>query len=148
TSLITGVAGLGQADRLGKMFGRTMTYYVTTSMLAILTGLVLVNLIQPGQHEQAAAEAVAASGPREVKSLGAVMFEQVENLIPPTPIEAAATGNFLSIIAFSILIGVCTIVVGGRPALVITELADAAFQVLMRMPMAIIRLAPFGVLFL
>ena len=48
TSLVTGVMGLGHADRLGKMFARTLMYYIATSMLAIVTGLALVNLIRPG----------------------------------------------------------------------------------------------------
>ena len=47
-SLITGVTGMGDVRQLGRLGGRTMLYYVTTSMLAIITGLVMVNLVQPG----------------------------------------------------------------------------------------------------
>ena len=53
-SLTTGVLGLGKADRIGKMFGRTMAYYLCTSFLAILTGLLLVNIIQPGNRSDLA----------------------------------------------------------------------------------------------
>ena len=64
TVLITGVTGLGRAERLGKMFGRTLLYYVGTSMLAIVTGLAVVNLVRPGVHvpveaPQAAADKIA-----------------------------------------------------------------------------------------
>lgn len=150
TSLLTGVTGLGQAKRLGPMFGWTMTYYLTTSMLAIVTGLLLVNLIQPGkQAEPATPESVSVVGAsQEGKSLGTVMFEQIENLIPPNPFAAVAEGNFLSIIAFTLLFGIFTILVGGRPAELISELASSCFEVLMRVTMAIIYLAPLGVLFL
>ncbi len=159
-SLVTGVTGLGRAERLGQMFGRTLLYYVTTSMLAIVTGMVLVNLIQPGASAKPADPApvvVADAGspalqptakPREGKSLGTVLFEQLHNMIPTNPFGALAGGNFLSIISFSLAFGVFTILVGGKTAETISELAEASFEVIMRMTMAIIRLAPLGVLFL
>ncbi|MCA9060224.1 MAG: cation:dicarboxylase symporter family transporter, partial [Planctomycetaceae bacterium] len=48
TSLVTGVAGLGQHGRFGRMFSRTLLYYLVTSGLAITVGIVMVNLLQPG----------------------------------------------------------------------------------------------------
>ncbi|MEM8943864.1 MAG: dicarboxylate/amino acid:cation symporter [Planctomycetota bacterium] len=148
TSLMSGVTGLGQAERLGKMFGRTLLYYLSTSMLAILTGLAMVNLIQPGVTGNEPAVAVADDGHQGGKGLGVVLFEQLENMIPPNPFATVANGNFLSIIAFSLAFGVCTILVGGKSAERINELVDAAFQVMMKLTMLIIRLAPIGVFFL
>ena len=145
TSLLSGVTGLGRAERLGKMFGRTILYYLATSMLAITIGLVLVNVIQPGGG--AKVEAVAAANPVG-KGLAMVLFEQLQNMIPPNPFEAIATGNFLSIIAFSLMFGICTILVGGKVAERINELVDAAFQVMMKLTLLIISLAPIGVFFL
>jgi Na+/H+-dicarboxylate symporter len=80
--------------------------------------------------------------------LAVVLFEQLQNMIPPNPFEAVATGNFLSIIAFSLAFGVCTILVGGATAQRINALVDAAFQVMMKLTMLIIRIAPLGVFFL
>ncbi len=147
TSLIAGVTGLGQADRLGKMFGRTLIYYVSTSMIAICTGLIMVNMIRPGVGQGRPitdVQADATSG----KSLGTVLFEQLQNMIPENPFAAAANGSFLSIIAFSIAFGVFTVLVGGRTAQRVSELASTLFQVMMRMTMGIIYLAPIGVFFL
>lgn len=149
TSLITGITGLGQAERLGKMFGRTLVYYVSTSMIAIVTGLLMVNLIKPGVDvganppPPANAEDDIASG-----NLGRVLWEQLENMIPDNPIAAVADGNFLSIISFSILLGIFTVLVGGRSAEVINDLFSSLFDVIMRLTMAIIALAPLGVFFL
>jgi Na+/H+-dicarboxylate symporter len=151
TSLVAGVTGLGHLERLGKMFGRTFAYYITTSMLAIITGLCLVNLIQPGvapAARQIEAGAVDAEGGSAGKSVGAILFEQLENLIPLNPLEAAAAGNFLSIIAFSLLFAVFIIAVGGTAQQRLGELFQSAFDVMMRMTMAIIQLAPWGVFFL
>ena len=50
-SIITGVSGMGAAGSLGRLFRRTFSWYVLTSLLAILTGLLLVNVIQPGLVE-------------------------------------------------------------------------------------------------
>ena len=121
TSLITGVTGLGQADRLGRMFGRTLLYYVSTSMIAICIGLSLVNLIRPGVREGAPVASPADSSETGGNHWGPCLFEQLENMIPPNPLHAATNGEFLSIIAFSIAFGVFTILVGGRPAQLISR---------------------------
>jgi Na+/H+-dicarboxylate symporter len=162
TSLLTGVTGLGHAERLGKMFGRTILYYLCTSMIAICIGLLMVNLIRPGERNQAAAppRPAAADGAqpgaegepvkqqKEGKSLPAVLFEQLQNIFPPNPIAAAAEGNFLSIIAFSLAFGIFTILAGGQTADFVRQASEAAFEVMMKMTMAIIHLAPLGVLLL
>lgn len=155
TSLLTGITGLGRAEQLGRLFGRTILYYLATSMIAITIGLIAVNVIQPGHRganaaplpEPAKAEGHVAAA-REGKSLGTVLFEQVENMIPTNPFGSLVEGNFLSIIAFTLAFGIFTLLIGGETAATITQLANAAFAVMMRMTEAIILLAPLGVLFL
>jgi len=148
-SLTTGVMGLGHAERLGKMFGRTILYYVSTSMLAICTGLLMVNLIQPGVDHQQQADAQAAGGveaAEQGKKLSTVLFEQIENMIPPNPMQAVADGQFLGIIAFTLAFAIFAILAGGRTADTVRDLARAGFEVMMKMTMAVIKLAPAGVL--
>jgi len=147
-SLLSGITGLGRAERLGKMFGRTLLYYLSTSMLAIVIGLLMVNLINPGVTAGDQEVQVVGAAQQHGKGLAVVLFEQLQNMIPPNPFEAVASGKFLSIIAFTIAIGVCTILVGGTVAEKVNELVDAAFQVMMKFTMLIIRLAPIGVFFL
>lgn len=143
TSLITGVMGLGHAERLGRMFGRTLLYYVATSMLAITTGLFMVNLIRPGLGRETSGQEHEAHAEGD---LGQVLFEQVETMIPANPIGALAEGNFLSIIAFSLLFAIFALVVGGKTADHLREFSTAGFEVMMAMTMAIIKLAPLGVM--
>lgn len=146
TSLVSGVMGIGQASRLGRMFGRTVLYYLSTSMLAILTGLAMVNAISPGLSDD---RHIARSIPPDVGGhLGEVLFRQVEAMIPPNAVRALADGNFLSIICFSLAFAVFAILVGGRTTERLRDLFQDGFQVMMAMTMAIIRLAPFGVFFL
>ncbi len=143
-SITTGVVGLGSADRLGKMFGRTIAYYVCTSMLAIVTGLLMVNIIRPGvdaERDAAAAQAPVEQG----KELSTILFEQLENLIPPNPIAAVTEGDFLGIISYSLAFAIFAVLVGGKPLETVRDFAGAGFEVMMRMTMAVIKLAPLGV---
>ncbi|HUG90279.1 MAG TPA: dicarboxylate/amino acid:cation symporter, partial [Planctomycetaceae bacterium] len=133
----------GGTTRFGAMFGKTLLYYATTSVLAIGTGLAMVNLIQPGKLAQlpGGGEPVAGGG----ESLGGIFLGLIEKMIPSNPFAAIAQAEFLSIITFSILVGVCIIYVGGQTAETLRNLFQAGFEVMMRLTMAIIRLAPIGV---
>ncbi len=146
TSLVTGVMGLGHSERLGKMFTRTLIYYVATSLLAIVTGLVMVNLIQPGlrtnDNQQAHHPEIAS------EDLGNVLFKQLETMIPVNPVGALADGTFLSIICFSLAFAIFALIAGGKTGQIIRDFFGAAFEVMMTMTMAIIKLAPLGVFFL
>jgi proton glutamate symport protein len=145
TSLITGVAGLGNSAELGRMFGRTLLYYAATSMLAIITGLIIVNIVQPGigANLPGGTEQVLAGGD---ESLSGILFGLLENLIPTNPIAAVANGQFLSIITFSILFGVFLIRTGGASAEFFRKFFQSSFEIIMNMTLAIIKLAPIGVL--
>jgi Na+/H+-dicarboxylate symporter len=146
TSLLTGILGLGEAGGVGRMFRRTILYYLTTSLLAISTGLLVVNVIRPGLSN--APVAAAAQETAERASLVEVLFNQLEATIPANPLAALVTPNFLSIIAFTIAFGLFTLAVGGETAQRIKSGASAGFEVMMAMTTAIIRLAPIGVFFL
>jgi proton glutamate symport protein len=143
TSLITGVAGLDNS-RFGAMFGRTLAYYGITSMLAITTGLIIVNIVRPGIGAElpGGTEAVLAGGEQ---SLTGILLGLVDNMIPTNPIQSLASSSFLSIITFSIIFGVFIVRTGGETARVLRDFFQAAFEVMMRLTMAIISLAPYGV---
>ncbi|MCA9061981.1 MAG: cation:dicarboxylase symporter family transporter, partial [Planctomycetaceae bacterium] len=143
TSLVTGVAGLGQHGKFGRMFSRTLLYYLSTSMIAIFTGIVLVNVINPGVG--AILPGGAETQTHADGSLLTILSEQVLRMIPVNPIEAIANGEFLSIISFSILFGLFITLVGGEHGHQLSGFFDAAFQVMMRMTTAVIALAPYGV---
>ncbi len=144
TSLVTGVAGLGETSRFRKLFGRTMLYYVCTSLLAITTGLLMVNLIRPGVGAILPGGGETIAGENE--SLSGIFLGLLEKMIPTNPVQAFAEAEFLSIISFSILIGVFIILTGGKSGETLRNLFQSAFDVVMSLTMAIIALAPVGVL--
>ena len=145
TSLITGVTGLGSTTRLGAMFGRTLLYYVATSVLAITTGIVMVNLIRPGIGVELPGGGSGALAGEE-QSLGGVFRGLLDNMIPPNPVASLAGGDFLAIITFSILLGIFIIRAAPASRERMSGFFSAAFDVMMGMTLFIIRLAPIGVL--
>lgn len=143
TSLITGVTGLGSQGNFGRMFRKTITYYVATSILAISTGLLLVNLIKPGVG------AILPGGGKALEpadqSLTEIIYQQLNRMIPTNPFAAFAGGEFLSIISFAILTGMFINFVGGEHGRQLKNFFEAAFAVMMKMTAWIISLAPIGV---
>ena len=119
-SIISGVAGVGANRGLGRLFSKTFGWYVTTSLLAILTGLLLVNLVRPGL---AGGDAVGApwawSRPRpslqaDLEGRGAgELVGILQRMIPDNPVAAAAEGQMLPLIFFCVLLGLA---VTGLPA--------------------------------
>ena len=145
-SLVTGVASLGSTERLGAMFGKTLLYYLCTSLLAITTGIVMVNILEPGIGTELPGGGSASATIDGEQSLPGVFMRLLNNMIPPNPIHALANGDFLSIITFSILMGLFIIRVGGKSGETMRNFFQSGFDVMMSMTMFIIRLAPIGVL--
>ena len=144
TSLVSAVAGLGGRGRLKGLFGATLIYYVSTSLLAITTGLILVNLIAPGVGAELPGATGGAVG-GEGESLGGIFDGLVTKLIPTNPMGAGANGEFLSIISFSILFGVFLGRVKGQVGQTVVAFFEESFEVMMAMTQWVIRLAPIGV---
>ncbi|MFP6768225.1 MAG: dicarboxylate/amino acid:cation symporter [Planctomycetaceae bacterium] len=144
TSLVCAVAGLGASGGLGGMFSRTLLYYMATSLLAITTGLMLVNAIGPGIGAElpgAAAEVVGGAN----QSLGSIFEGLLARLIPTNPLAALAEGEFLSIISFSILFGLFLQRNESRISQTLRLFFEDAFAVVMDLTQWVIRLAPIGV---
>jgi len=138
-SIIMGVARVGDIRKLGALGGRTFVFYILTTFASVAVGLVLVNIIQPG---------VGGS------SLGAVAPDVVHTkvtpssiflgMVPSNPVEAAARGQILPLIVFSLLLGAVLTTIGakGRPLI---DMFDSLNEAMMRLTGWIIRLTPVGV---
>ncbi|MBT4716332.1 MAG: dicarboxylate/amino acid:cation symporter, partial [Candidatus Marinimicrobia bacterium] len=102
-SITSGVAGIGENKSLGRLGAKTFGYYFLTSMLAILIGLTLTNIIQPGVGVDinAGGKDFDPSSLSQPGSLGNILIR----MIPTNPIAAAAQGDVLSVIFFSIALG-------------------------------------------
>ncbi|MEM9597560.1 MAG: cation:dicarboxylase symporter family transporter, partial [Acidobacteriota bacterium] len=142
TSIITGVASVGGGRSLGRLFGKTLGYYVATSALAAITGLLVVNLIQPGVGAKLT-QAKTAELP-ELETAGSPA-DLLLDIVPRNVVQAAAEADMLALIFFCILLGIS---IAGLPDVhrrPLTTFFDAAFQAMMRLTGGVIRFAPIGV---
>ncbi|MEA2064015.1 MAG: dicarboxylate/amino acid:cation symporter [Gemmatimonadota bacterium] len=140
SSIITGVAGIGDTGRLGRIGLKTLAYYLSTSLLAILTGLTVVNIFKPG----VGAELGLPHLEQEIAAQGTGVLDILIRMIPENPVAAAAQGKMLPLIFFAIIFGVFITRVKaefGRP---VQDFIAGVFQVMMKMTSFIIHLTPFG----
>ena len=141
TSIVSSIIQVGSVSGLGRMGFRTMGYYLTTSILAIFTGQLLVNIFQPGKGSAITFEETPGSIPATESTLGEIFL----NIIPENPIAAAASGDVLPVIFFSILFGLFVTQLGNDQRNLLGGFFDAAFEAMMKMVSFIIWTAPFGV---
>ncbi|MFQ5753997.1 MAG: dicarboxylate/amino acid:cation symporter, partial [bacterium] len=143
TSITSGVAGLGDAKSLGRMGSKTLGYYFLSSMIAILIGLALTNIIRPGHGVEISGvgEAFDPSQLQQPDSMGNILIR----MIPTNPVKAAAEGDILALIFFSIIFGFAITQLKGKPQTFLKDLFNHAFQAMMKLTHGIIRLAPIRV---
>lgn len=141
SSIISGVTSMGGGKSLGRLGLKTIVYYVSTSIVAILTGLLLVNLIKPGVGVELGFTQTVEDLTDKTLSLEEVFLR----IIPANIFEAMAKGEILSIIFFAVILGVFISQTGERYRKTLTLFFEAVFDVLMKMTMFIIRFTPLGV---
>jgi len=142
-SITAGVIGIGENKSLGRLGLKTFGYYLLTSMLAILIGLTLTNIIHPGVgvHIQTSGQNFDPSSLKQPGSLGNILLR----MIPINPIQAAANGDVLAIIFFSIVLGMAVTALPEKQYLATKEAFDTLFKVMMTMTQGVIMFLPFGV---
>lgn len=147
SSLVIGVAGVGDLKKLGKLGGKTILYFEIITTIAILVGLLAANIFQPGSGVDMSSLQKTDIGSyvattEETKSHG--FAETFVNIVPPNVIQAMAEGNMLAVIFFSVFFGMGVAAIGekGKPVLRFFEgTAEAMFFVTNQ----IMKFAPFGV---
>ncbi len=147
SAIITGIANVGSQGGFGRLGMKTISYYLATSFIAILIGLVLVNVIQPGVNDSPAP--VIESNDKvsmavEGKSAGDVV-DVFLRMIPTNVVDAAAEGQMLGLIFFSLLFGFFMTQLKGDVAKTMNNFWQGLFDVMMLMTDLIMKFAPLGV---
>jgi len=153
SSIMVGIASVGGTHGLARLGSKTIIYYMTTSLFAILIGLLLVNLFAPGiidgqpanqvlgLSEQHAAEASQKIGEKGVNDIAGVFL----SMIPANIIAAAANGQMLGIIFFSILFGFFLTRIEESYAEAQYNFWNGLFQIMMKITDLVMKFAPIGV---
>ena len=142
TSIISGVASVGGGRALGRLFGKTLGYYLLSSFLAVSVGLLMVNLIRPGVGANMVETTASDLPPLETPSSP---VDLLLSIVPDNVIQAAATGDMLALIFFSIVFGAAITTLPEKTGRIVIDLFDALFQVMMRLTSGIIAFLPIGV---
>jgi proton glutamate symport protein len=142
TSIISGVASVGGGRALGRLFSKTLGYYVLSSFLAAMVGLLMVNLIRPGVGADMV-DTVSQALP-ELETAGSPV-ELLLDIVPENFIQAAASADMLAVIFFCIVFGASLTTLPDRTRTILTEIFDALFQTMMALTSGIIRFLPIGV---
>jgi len=137
-SLTSGVSSLDQNLSLGRIAGKTLGLYLTTTAIAISIGLTIAVLLNPGNNLDLEAS-ISLSIPESPNIKDIIL-----GVIPSNPIKAMADGNMLQIIVFSILLGIAIRSLGDSVKL-IRDAVNSITEIVLKLVMFIINIAPYGV---
>jgi len=140
-SITTGVASVGNADNLGRLGLKTMGYYIFSTLAAIITGFLLVRIIKPGVGAELGFKVPVEDLSSVSDSFGTTLIK----IIPSNIFEALMQGQMLSIIFFAILFGFFITKVNEKPRILITDVFNAALDIIMKITLFIIRFTPLGI---
>ena len=144
-TVVTGIAGMQDMKKIGRVGGKALLYFEVVSSFALVIGLMVVNIIKPGAGMNADVSTLDASAlgsyTGAAQSQGIVSF--LLNIIPVTVVDAFAKGEILQVLLFSVLLGFAFAHAGERVRPVV-QLIDQLSQGLFIVVGFIMRLAPFG----
>ena len=149
SALAVGVAALGDLRSLGRIGLKTFAYTVAVSIVAVMIGVGMVNLFQPGHglspDLKARLSAQASAAPPPAPNQGGSGVDFVVGLVPSNPIKAMADGDMLAVMVFSLLLGLGLALTRTESARRFEETLEGIYDVVMRLLGMVLQAAPFGV---
>lgn len=148
-TVVTGIAGMSNMKQVGRVAGKSMLYFITFSTLALIIGMVIANVLQPGaglnidpaslnSGKDAVKVAEYASKAHETTVMGFVM-----NIIPETLVSPLTEGNILQVLFVAVLFGIALAKMGDKAKTVTTFLQEISLPVFKVVEM-LMKAAPIG----
>jgi DAACS family dicarboxylate/amino acid:cation (Na+ or H+) symporter len=152
SALALGVTGLGDVRQLGRIGLKTLVYTVTVSGIAVLLGVGLVNLLQPGtgmtesKRQVLLQRAQQASGTLSAATTAPKAgFDLLVQMVPDNPVKAAANGDMLGVMVFALFLGIGLSLTRTEAARRLQDALEGLYDVSMRLIGIVIELAPYAV---
>ena len=152
SALVIGVAEMGDIRALGRVGWKTLGYTVLASGIAVLIGLLLVNILQPGAGvDPAAAQQMLAQGSERASAIVGSSAEQptgvemLVNIVPDNVVRAAAENTILAVMFFALFLGIGLVLTRSEATATLLRGIEGLFQVSMTLIGLVIRLAPYAV---
>lgn len=144
TTLVVGIAKLGDLKTVGRVGGKAILWFVTASLASLLIGLLLVNYFKPGQYISLDQKDVEGLGDLMNKQKGFSLQNFVEHVVPRSLIEAMANNEMLQLVIFSVFFGVAASAIGHYTKPLIHAL-EITSHVILKMVNYVMNFAPLGV---
>lgn len=144
TTLVVGIAKLGDLKTVGRVGGKAILWFITASLASLLIGLVLVNYFRPGQYIDLSQRDVEGLSDLMTKQKSFSLQNFVEHVIPKSFLEAMAANEILQIVVFSVFFGVAAAAIGDYTKPLIRAL-EVASHIILKMVNYVMNFAPLGV---
>lgn len=144
TTLVVGIAKLGDLKTVGRVGGKALLWFITASLASLLIGLVLVNYFEPGRYISTSLQDTEGLKDLASKQTSFSLQNFVEHIIPKSFVEAMAENEILQLVVFSIFFGVAGASIGdyARPLIRALEVAS---HIILKMVNYVMNFAPLGV---
>ncbi|MFL4990440.1 MAG: dicarboxylate/amino acid:cation symporter [Microvirga sp.] len=142
STLVVGIANMGDTGSVGRVGGKALLWFVGASLVSLLLGLLMVNILRPGEALNLPLPDVGAS--TSIKATSLSLKEFVTHLVPKSAIEAMANNEILQIVVFSIFFGVALGSLGEKGHLVAEGMEQVA-DVMLRITGYVMNFAPVAV---
>ena len=144
TTLVVGIAKLGDIKTVGRVGGKALLWFITASLMSLLIGLILVNIFKPG--EGIALSNADMTGAKDLmgKTQSFSLLNFVEHVFPKSMIESMANNEILQIVIFSIFFGVAAAALGEK-AKGLIKAFDTIAHIILKMVGYVMNFAPLGV---
>ncbi len=139
-SLVCGTAALGDINKLGRLGGKALLFYLGTTALAITFALSLAIIIAPGEGFELSSTTAETFTAKESPSIA----ETIINLVPDNPIKAMAEGEMLPLIFFSLLFGIAIVMAGESGKRIEAQFNDYN-AIMMQLVVILMKFAPVGI---
>ncbi|MDP4213956.1 MAG: dicarboxylate/amino acid:cation symporter [Bacteroidota bacterium] len=141
STLVTGIAKLGDVRAVGRIGGKTLAWFIGASLLSLILGLVIMNIVRLGQSLQ-----LPIPQDHEIRGIGSssLSFKNfITHVFPQSVVEAMANNEILQIVVFSIFFGIGTAAIGERGKIVIRAL-EAVAEIILKVTGYVMNLAPLA----
>ena len=144
-TITTGIAGMRAVGEIGRVAGKAFAYFLSVSTLALVVGLVVANVVQPGAGMNIDPATLDASAVQDYagKAEEASIVKFMLDIIPTTTLSALTEGSILQVLLVSILFGFALALVG-KPAEPVTRMLETLSLVVFKLVSLLMRLAPIG----
>ncbi|APG87437.1 Na+/H+-dicarboxylate symporter (plasmid) [Sinorhizobium americanum CCGM7] len=143
TTLVAGMAGMGDARTVGRIGGKALGWFLMASLASLAIGLVFANLFQPGANVGVPLPDVSASADLKTSSLNLKDF--ITHVFPRNIFEAMANNEILQILVFSVFFGLALGSLKDTKARALIEVIEGAVPVMLKVTDYVMRFAPVGV---